>query len=102
MAAIHQTESPFAGQVVRIKDGVSHPQVPEFGGADYHVEDWWDRVGGGSWMDATGNPACLVYAMRTGLSAAAPPIDDDVLYGHIGSFGHLVHTSEVATEPTDD
>ena len=91
---MHQESSPFAGQTVKIKEGIHHPQNPDFGGSEYRVEDWWDHLTGGSWMHAQGNPACLVYAMRTGL-ASDVPTDDEVLYGKVGAFGHLVHISEI-------
>jgi hypothetical protein len=63
-------------------------------GAQYEVEDWWDRLSGGtSWMFSNGNMACLHYALRSAL-AGLPP-DDEVLYGHINNLGHLVHVTEV-------
>lgn len=63
------------------------------------IEDWWDRVGGGSWMDAAGNPACLLYAMRIGMAENPPPIDDEVVYGKTpGRSGVLVHVSEIVSE----
>lgn len=64
-------------------------------GTEIKVEDWWENVSGGSWMDAVGNPACIAYAMRTGLMKDPPPIDNEVLYGKIGHLGVLVHVSEV-------
>ena len=89
----HIEKSPFAGETVRIKEGITHPQFEKFGGAEYEVEDWWDKISGGSWMFAQGNPACLVYAMRSAF--AGLPTDDEVLYGKIGFFGHLVHISGI-------
>jgi hypothetical protein len=59
----------------------------------FRLEDWWDRVAGQSWMDSDGNPAALHYAMRAGLNGL--PTDDEVVYGKVGSFGHLVHVSEI-------
>jgi len=91
----HKESSPLAGKTVKIKSDVVHPQVPNFGGSEYRVEDWWDRVAGKSWMDCNGNPACMVFAIRTGFSKNSPPTDDEVLYGKIGAFGHLVHISEI-------
>jgi hypothetical protein len=44
-------------------------------------------------MDCDGNPACLIYALRSGLMGL--PTDDEVLYGKVGIFGHLVHISEI-------
>jgi hypothetical protein len=83
---IHQEESPLAGKTVKVVAG-------EFAGNDYRVEDWNDRVIGKSWMFADGNPACLMYAMRSALDRL--PTDNEVLYGKIGSLGHLIHISEV-------
>lgn len=93
---MHSEKSPLAGQTVKIKADVKHPQVKDFGGSDYRVEDWWDKVAGQSWMDCKGNPACLVYAARTGFSSQNIPPDDEVLYGKVGCLGHLVHISEIA------
>jgi hypothetical protein len=42
-------------------------------------------------MTADGNPAALNYAAR----GVGLPIDDEVVYGKIGAFGHLVHTKEI-------
>lgn len=82
------------GITVRIREGVTDPaQGAVVAGAEYHVEDLWQKVAGKSWMDSTGNPAALHYAMRA--AASNLPIDNDVLYGKIGSFGHLVHVSEI-------
>lgn len=100
---MHLEPSPLAGKSVRIREGVEHPQVPDFAGSEFHVEDWWDRVAGKSWMDCDGNPACMVYAIRTGTSKTPVPTDNEVLYGHMGPFGHLVHVSEIeqGKEPED-
>jgi hypothetical protein len=63
------------------------------GDEQFRIEDWWDRVSGGSWMSAQGNPAALIYAMR---SAGKFPADDEVLYGKdFQGMGHLLHVSEV-------
>lgn len=92
---IHTIKSPLAGRTVKIKSCVEHPQQV-IAGEDYRVEDWWDRVSGGSsWMDTAGNPACLIYAMRTGFSKIPIPNDDEVLYGKVGCLGHLIHISEI-------
>lgn len=90
---MHQEPSPLAGKTVKIKTGVKHPQYPNFGGAEFRVEDWWDRVSGKSWMFCDGNPACLIFAVRT--ASADVPTDDEVLYGKVGAFGSLVHVSEI-------
>lgn len=97
---MHQEKSPLAGQVVVIKD-----DVDGIGGKKMLVEDWWDMVSGQSWRDCTGNPACLNYALRIGFVISIDPskmnmLDDpkcydEVVYGKVGSFGHLVHISEL-------
>lgn len=86
----HTEAHPLAGKTVTIKDGV-------FAGQPYWIEDWWDKLTGGSWMDANGNPACMEYAMRA-LSGEMNPIDDDVVYGKIGRLGKLMHVSRLGEE----
>jgi hypothetical protein len=86
----------LAGKTVKIKKDVFHPQYPTFGGSDFIVEDWWDRVGRSSWMDNPGNPACFIYGLRrVAQPMPFPPPDDEVLYGKVGLFGSLVHISEI-------
>ena len=92
---MHTESSELAGKTVKIKPNVKHPQVEDFGGSEFKVEDWWDKVAGKSWMDCDGNPACLVYAMRTGFSKEPVPTDNEVVYGKMGCLGHLVHVSEI-------
>lgn len=84
---MHSDPHPLAGQTVTVDLG-NGPQA-------YEIEDWWDRVSGGSWMYADGNPAALKYALR---SAGRTPIDDEVVYGKVGPFGHLVHVTEIKEE----
>lgn len=91
---IHTAPHPLAGKTVTISEEVTDPaQAAVIGGAEFKIEDWWDRVSGRSWGQAQGNPACLHYAMRA--AANLIPADDEVLYGKIGHFGHLVHVSEI-------
>lgn len=90
---IHNNPHPLAGRTVRLvlKDG--HPHIPDAANAVFRIEDWCDRVLGGSWMFAAGNPAAMMYGMRSGLSGA--PCDDEVVYGKVGAYGHLIHVSEL-------
>lgn len=92
----HVTTHPLAGHRVTLDGNAQDPHrglvVP---GAEFVVEDWWDRVAGGSWMDAAGNPAAMLYGYRIGLRGGAVPLDDEVVYGKIGSHGTLVHVSEL-------
>ncbi len=92
---MHTKPHPLAGKTVRIKAHVTHPQNDKFGGAELRIEDWHDRIAGQSWMDCNGNPACIIYAMRTGLATHDVPTDNEVVYGKVGPFGHLVHVSEL-------
>ena len=91
----HSEPHPLAGKTVKIKASATHRQYPEFGGSDFRLEDWWDRVSGVSWMNANGNPACLIYAMRGADQKPRLPIEDEVVYGKIGGMGSLVHVSEL-------
>lgn len=87
---IHMKQSDLSGRIVKIMDDIA-----EIGGKDFCVEDWWDRVAGKSWMFCDGNPACLDYAIRTGIQKRHVPSDNEVLYGKIGMSGKLVHVSEL-------
>lgn len=96
---MHKEPSPLSGKTVRIKKDAKHPQVDNFGGSEFRVEDWWDRVYGSSWREADGNPAAMIYAYRLGLYGFPNILpDDEVLYGKIGSYGHLVHIKEVEAD----
>lgn len=79
----------YSGTTVRVKNVSGRTAGVE----SYEVEGYWDEITGKSWAVSDGNPAAIKYAMRSGL--AGLPLDDDVLYGKIGAFGHLVHVSEV-------
>ena len=83
-----RTPFEFAGQTVKIK-----PEVKEFGRMEFHIEDYWENVTGRSWMVSDGNPAAMLYGMRSGL--AGLPIDDEVVYGKIGLHGHIFHITEL-------
>ena len=89
--ANHSEPHPMAGATVTIAKG-------PFKGWQYAIEDWWDRMSGGSWMFAQGNAACIAYAKRTGGYGDTPPWDDNVVYGKIGGLGKLIHTSEIQKE----
>lgn len=89
-----QTEAAhrLAGKTVIIKSG-------KYKGEEYRVEDLWINVAGQSWMYSKGNPACIIYAMRSVMDKL--PCDDNVLYGKIGGLGHLIHGSEAGDNPLD-
>ncbi len=91
----HTEPHPFAGKTVKIKKDVTpYPGSDSFGGEVFRLRDWWDRVSGGqSWLCCKDNMACVMYAVRSGIGEL--PTDDEVVYGKIGTFGHLVHVSEL-------
>jgi hypothetical protein len=95
----HNEKHPLAGQTVSLNDNVASDFIQGLvvPGAEYRIEDWADRVFDGSIWDAHGNFAALHYAAR---SAGGLPIDNDVVYGHIGHLGHAVHVSELG-EPVN-
>lgn len=91
---MHNEAHELAGKTVKLKDTI--PSDPDgLAGQDFRLEDWWDHLTGGSWMFAQGNPACLKYAMRSSLQSPPLPLDDEVVYGKVGAFGHLIHVSEL-------
>lgn len=92
----------YAGQTVKTKQGVG---ISSFGQdmsvQDFAIEDWWENVGGCSWMNANGNPAALEYAIRhteCGANNNVPLLGNDVVYGKIGLFGHIFHVNELEIE----
>ncbi|MFJ4828463.1 hypothetical protein ACIP79_00755 [Streptomyces sp. NPDC088747] len=85
---MHDAAHPNAGRTVTVDMGD--------GPVPYDIEDWWDRISGGSWMFAEGNPAALKYAVRSAF--ANLPTDDEVVYGKVGHLGHIVHVSEIKEE----
>lgn len=92
---LHTTSHPLADQTIEVKFKGGHPQIPGSLGTPqvFVVEDWWDHLTGGSWMFADGNPAAMIYGLRSGMNGL--PMDNEVVYGKIGGMGHLVHTSEL-------
>lgn len=89
----HPQPHPAANTTVVLASSLQDRSGELKPGMSFHVDDYWDRLGGGSWMDARGNPACLKYAMRSGF--AGLPLDDEVIYGKVNGLGHLVHVSEI-------
>ena len=80
----HEKASEYAGRTVM------------WGDSECHVEYWCDRVSGGSWMFAGGNPAAIKYAMH--VLRERLPLDDEVVYGKVNGLGYLVHVSELGGE----
>ena len=97
---MNREKHPLAGKTVSLKLKGEDAQGLMKTGDHYRLEDWWENVSGKSWQTCQGNPACLQYAMRTGLAKEPIPSDNEVVYGKVGSFGHLVHISELGKEVT--
>lgn len=93
----HSEPHPLAGQTVKLELAAEGPNLAN--GDLYQIEDYWDRISGGSWMFAAGNPAAMLYGMRSGIGNL--PVDDEVVYGKDEfGLGHIVHVSELI-EPTE-
>lgn len=93
----HTESHPLAGKTVYLNDNAEDPLrgilLP---GTEFVVEDWYDFLGGRgdgrSWMsDATFTT--MHYGQRVNYLGRVP--DDEVVYGHVGAFGHIVHVSEL-------
>ncbi|AON97405.1 hypothetical protein SEA_NYCEIRAE_42 [Gordonia phage Nyceirae] len=90
---IHPEPSALAGRAVVVLAKSIATEVPQ--PMVFMVEDYWDRVSGGSWQTSVDSPDALAYGLRAGF--ADLPLDDEVLYGSIGSTTNLIHVSEVMT-----
>lgn len=91
---MHSDPHPKSGQTVKIHLRAEHAQLEGLD-HEYEVEDWWDKLTGKSWGMSEGNPTAMIYGMRIGFAHAFDMSDDEVVYGHIGQFGHLIHQSEI-------
>ena len=97
---VHDHPHHWAGKTLQLRPGVQDPtQGKVVAGARFLVEDWWDRVNGRSWTDCAGNIAAFNYGIRI-LTLGNIALDDEVVYGKIGPFGHLVHQTELSP-PSD-
>jgi hypothetical protein len=98
--SVHDHPHHWAAKTLRLRAGVSDPiRGMVTAGAEFRLDDWWDRLNGRSWTDCAGNIAAFQYGIRI-LTLGNIPLDDEVVYGKIGPFGHLVHNSELSP-PSD-
>lgn len=86
----HEAAHPLAGKTVILKDVSLDPRGMILPGSEFVVRDWVDRLGK-SWRFEE-NFATAHYANRAAVNL---PLDDEVVYGHIGRLGHCVHNSEL-------
>lgn len=105
----HPEPHPLAGKTVTLRSNrivggpLGTPNAVRLDGAQFIVEDWQTRVyGGESWMEATGNPAAIHYAVSSALARPPLPNDNRVLYGKIGGIGYMVHESEIVQPEQSD
>lgn len=90
----HEEEHPLAGQTVKVNLERRAGPAIEPGEHEFEVQDWWDHLTGGTWRSPkTPNWACIHYQATAPL--AGLPLDNEVIYGHIGRLGYLVHASEI-------
>lgn len=93
---MHDEQHPLAGEevdVVPASDdlscGLATGETHRF-----RIEDWADRLFGGSVWMANNNFAAINYAIRS--VPAGFPFDDEIVYGHLeNGLGVLVHISEL-------
>lgn len=94
---MHEEAHPLAGKKVVLNARSADPvQSAVREGETFELEDWADKLFGGSWMNHYGNPACMLYGMRAGMTSL--PADDEVVYGKINGLGYLVHVTELGEE----
>ena len=86
----------LAGQTVTLRSAADPIQGAVVTGAKYRVEDYWTTISGGLDVRTSaeyGNWAAINYVNRAALVGL--PDDGEVVYGKIGTLGHIVHVSEL-------
>ena len=96
--SMHEKSHKFAGKTVKLKEDIQHPQFGNIGGKEVQIEDYWDKVYGMSWKVSDGNPAAMIYGIRTGTSDKVIPMDDEVVYGKLNGLGLLINEVEIEGE----
>ena len=90
---IHNEPHPKAGEIVTLVHAHDPQRHMVESGVPFRVEDWYDRISEGQSWRKHKTFATHWYQQRA--ASTDLPLDDEVLYGHIGSLGHLVHISEI-------
>jgi hypothetical protein len=91
---LHSEPHALAGRTARLVAHGADVNGHLVEDAEIRIEDWWDRVYGRSWMSSIGNPAAIIYAMRSAVRNL--PGDDEVVYGKVDGYGFLVHVTELS------
>lgn len=98
----HATPHPLAGQTVYLRVNQGDPLYnAAVTGAQFIVNDWWDRVSGRGWKaDQLNLPQMRTtthYAIRVVYNFL--PVDDEVVSGDVvtaeGNITMLIHNSEI-------
>lgn len=92
---IHNEASEYANKTVTVNaPGLRHHLGDDSPIHQFRVEDWWDRLGAGSWTMNGNNWAVFNYSLR--VARFGLPHDDEVLYGKDDDgLGHIIHVSEI-------
>lgn len=91
----------YEGQKMKVVKGAGRLSTREKAdGMTFVAEDYWMNITGKSWKHVEGNPAIVEYIVRSMNNIQPPPMDERVVYGKIGNFGHLFHENELI--PLDD
>ena len=86
----------YAGKKLIIAQGAGRAFNGEIlDGKEFIAEDYWMNVSGKSWKCIEGNPAVVEYICRAMANKTPPPMDDYVIYGKVGLYGHLFHENEL-------
>jgi hypothetical protein len=90
----HPKQHPLSGMTVKLNSSAHDPQREMIEpGMEFAVEDWYDRIGNGSWYAGVQTWATQWYCKRQ--MTTFIPLDNEVVYGKIGHLGHLVHVTEL-------
>ena len=93
----------YIGKIVKIKDWVlDEDNGQSLAKEDFLIEGYWKDLNNGiSWKDTSlNNIAVKLYVIRLLKYNGKIPYDDNVIYGKVGMFGHLLHESELEINGT--
>lgn len=89
---MHTERHPLAGREVTVTTAVPLGSPTPAHAVTAVLEDWWDRIAGGSWQ-LINTPVAAGYDLRR--KHAGLPMDDEVVYVKAGGQGHLAHANEI-------
>lgn len=85
------------GKKFRVRQSVGKGLLDrQLGGKIFVAEGYWHELTGKSWADwDLGNPAVYEFCKRTLGKYVDEPTENNVIYGHIDGYGHLLHEDEL-------